>query len=219
MRQPVILGISSVLIAATLAGCATNDPYQRTKTGAGIGAAAGAVIGNQMGERKSTVGGAAIGAVIGGAIGAYMDKQQREMEQRLAEEQRSKEIEIQRIKDDTLKLNLNSEVSFDVGSANIKPAFSDSLNKLANVIKQYDQTTVSIVGHTDSTGSDSFNQQLSERRAQAVGNYFVQQGIAPSRITTSGRGESEPRADNSTEAGRQLNRRVEIFLKSTGNVQ
>ncbi len=219
MRQPVILGISSVLIAATLAGCAANDPYQRTKTGAGIGAAAGAVLGNQMGERKSTVGGAAIGAVIGGAIGAYMDKQQREMEQRLAEEQRSKEIEIQRIKDDTLKLNLNSEVSFDVGSANIKPAFSDSLNKLANVIKQYDQTTVSIVGHTDSTGSDSFNQQLSERRAQAVGNYFVQQGIAPSRITTSGRGESEPRADNSTEAGRQLNRRVEIFLKSTGNVQ
>ncbi|MGF1547851.1 MAG: OmpA family protein [Thiotrichales bacterium] len=216
MRKQLILGLTSLVIGASLVGCATTDPNQRTKIGAGIGAVTGAVIGNQVGGSKTRVGGAVVGAVVGGALGQYMDRQQQEMEQRLAEEQRSKEIEIQRVREDTLKLNLSSEVSFDVGKADIKPAFYGSLDKLADVIAQYDQTTVSIVGHTDSTGSDASNQILSERRAASVGSYLIQRGVSASRISTSGRGESEPRGDNATADGRQINRRVEVFLTSTG---
>ncbi len=215
MRKQLIWTLSAIVIGTSLAGCA-SDPYQRTKVGAGVGAVAGAVLGNQMGGDKTRIGGAVVGAVVGGALGNYMDRQQQEMEQRLAEEQRSKEIEIQRVREDTLKLNLSSEVSFDVGKADIKPAFYGALDKLASVIAQYDQTTVSVVGHTDSTGSDSFNQQLSERRASSVGGYLIQRGVSSSRITTSGRGEMEPRADNSTPQGREQNRRVEVFLTSTG---
>ena len=115
--------------------------------------------------------------------------------------------------DDSLKLILDSQVSFDVDSARINPGFADALRRMASVIKKYDKTVVHIIGHTDSTGSEEYNQRLSERRAQAVAAFFIAQGVNPARIHTEGRGEREPRASNATEAGRQLNRRVEIYLK------
>jgi outer membrane protein OmpA-like peptidoglycan-associated protein len=204
-----------VLVAAlTLGACATDDPNERAKIGAAVGAVAGAVIGHQAHHDRGKYVGAAAGAAAGAAIGNYMDKQQQALEEQLAAEQRSHQIELERVREDTIKLNLSSEVSFDYDSAALKPSFYPSLDKIASVISQHDQTSIEIVGHTDSRGSEAYNQRLSEQRAESVANYLIQRGVSSSRITTSGRGELEPRGTNSTEAGRQLNRRVEIFLRS-----
>ncbi len=207
---PVIAGLG---LAIALSGCATDDPNRRAKTGAAIGAITGAVLGHQIDGKKGRFLGAAVGAIAGGAVGSYMDKQQRELEEQLAEERRQNAIELERLKGDILKVNLSSEVSFDVDKATIKPGFYGTLNKLARVLAKYNNTIVHIVGHTDSTGSASYNQRLSERRAEAVKAYLVEHGVAPDRIRTEGRGESEPRASNATPEGRAMNRRVEIYLK------
>ena len=196
-----------------LIGCAADDPHQRAKTGAAVGAIAGAVIGHQVDHDSGRFVGAAVGAIAGGLVGNYMDEQEREFERELEEERRRNEIEIERLKDDTLKLNLNSEVSFDYDSDRIKPAFRTTLDKLGEIIRKYDRTIVHIVGHTDSTGSRTYNQDLSERRAYSVVDYLVDRGVEPARLRAEGRGEDEPRATNSTASGRQLNRRVEIYIK------
>ena len=209
-----LVGVSILAGMILLAGCTDpTDPNRRTKTGAMVGAVAGAVIGHQISHKNGAYVGAALGALAGGGVGYYMDKQQRELEEQLAREQADHELEIQRMKDDSLKLTLDSEVSFDFDSAEIKHGFQQTLDKLAAVIQKYDKTVVHVVGHTDSVGSAAYNQRLSQRRAEAVGHYLSARGVAPGRIHTEGRGETEPRATNSTEAGRQLNRRVEIFLK------
>lgn len=199
--------------AALLTACAADDPNQRAKTGAVIGAVAGAVIGHQVSHGSGAYVGAAVGALTGAGVGHYMDKQEQDFNSALAEEQRRNDLEIERMKDDTLKLSLNSEVSFDFNSDVIKPAFKGTLDKLAQVLGKYDRTVVHVIGHTDSVGSDAYNQQLSERRANAVANYLISQGVVTERVRTEGRGESEPRDTNDTEAGRQLNRRVEVYLK------
>ena len=142
-----------------------------------------------------------------------MDNQQQDFESTLQRERDANQLEIERLRDDTLKLTVDSEVSFDFGKADIKPAFRPSLDKLAQLIQKYDRTVVHVVGHTDSVGSDTYNQQLSEQRAMSVGDYLASYGVPRQRLRTEGRGESEPRATNATEAGRQLNRRVEIFVK------
>jgi outer membrane protein OmpA-like peptidoglycan-associated protein len=154
-----------------------------------------------------------VGALTGGAVGNYMDSQQREFEQELASEREANQLEIERLRDDTLKLTVDNEVSFDFDKAAIKPAFEPSLDKLAGVLRKYDRTVVHVIGHTDSTGPDVYNQRLSEQRARNVGDYLVSRGVPRQRVVTEGRGESEPRDTNATEAGRQLNRRVEIFVK------
>ena len=202
-------------LALALASCVSvEDPNRRAKTGAGAGAVVGAVIGQVVGDdTKGTLIGAAVGAVAGGAVGHYMDKQQAEFEEELAREQQANDIEIERLKDDTLKLSVNSEVSFDFGKDSLKPAFYPTLDKLAEVLRKYDRTVVHVVGHTDSVGSNSFNQALSERRAQSVGSYLTSHGVPYDKLRTEGRGELEPRDTNESEAGRQLNRRVEIFVK------
>ncbi len=212
MNKPFL----TLLVFASLivGGCATNDPNQRSKTGAAIGAVAGAVFGHQVDDDKGRFLGAAIGAITGAAVGNYMDEQQRELDRQLAEEQSAREIELQRIDDETLKLNLDSGVTFDFDSDRLKPNFYDSLDKVANVLAKYDKTAVHVIGHTDSTGSTRYNQDLSERRAQSVGSYLGTNGVTYRRIRLEGRGEMQPRADNSTEQGRQQNRRVEVFLKS-----
>ena len=206
-------GIVALAVASTLAGCATDDPNRRAKTGAAIGAVAGAIIGHQIDGKSGRYVGAALGALAGGGAGHYMDNQQRDFEQAMLDEQRNNQLEIERLRDDTLKLTVDSEVSFDFGKADIKPSFRPSLDKLARLLQKYDRTVVHVVGHTDSIGSDSYNQGLSERRALSVGDYLASYGVPRERLRTEGRGESEPRADNATEAGRQLNRRVEIFVK------
>ena len=213
MKKTNLIVISTLVL--TLTACASmDDPNRRAKTGAGAGAAAGAVLGQIFWhDTKGTLIGAAVGAVAGGAVGHYMDNQQAEFETELAREQQQHDIEIERMKDDTLKLSVNNEVSFDFGKDTLKPAFYPTLDKLAEVLQKYDRTVVHVIGHTDSVGSESYNQALSERRAQSVANYLTSHGVPYDRLRTEGRGESEPRDSNATEAGRQLNRRVEIFVK------
>ena len=206
-------GIVALAVASTLAGCATDDPNRRAKTGAAIGAVAGAIIGHQIDGKSGRYVGAALGALAGGGAGHYMDNQQRDFEQAMLDEQRNNQLEIERLRDDTLKLSLDSEVSFDVDQSVIKPAFRPSLDKLADVLIKYDRTVVHVVGHTDSTGSAAYNQRLSEARAESVVSYLGRRGVPYERMRSEGRGMNEPRASNETEAGRQLNRRVEIYLK------
>jgi len=205
--------IAVLVLVASAAGCATDDPNQRAKIGAGVGAVAGAVIGHQISHDSGNIIGAAVGALAGGAVGHYMDNQQQEFEAALRQEQEQHQLEIERLKDDTLKLSLDAEVSFDFNKAAIKPAFEPSLNKLADVLLKYDRTVVHVVGHTDSVGTEQYNQQLSQRRAEVVVDYLARRGVPYDRLRGEGRGESEPRASNATEAGRQLNRRVEIYVK------
>lgn len=204
------LGVVTVFII----GCAADDPHRRAKTGALIGGVAGAVIGNQSSSKNGKVVGAAVGAIAGAAVGNYMDKQQRTLEQRLAAEARANDIRLTRIDQDTIRLDVSSEASFAVNSASIQPGFRNSLNKMASVLSEYDKTAVHVIGHTDSTGSDSYNQRLSEKRAQSVSRFLGGNGVDASRVRPAGRGENLPVADNKTEAGRSRNRRVEVYLKA-----
>lgn len=201
-------------VALVTVGCATDDPNRRAKTGGVIGAVAGAVIGNQVGTNSNgKFVGAAVGALTGAAVGTYMDKQHARLQQQLAAEQSSNEIALSRPDGETIKLDVDSEVTFDVNSAGIKSSFKGSLDKVADIIADYDQTAVHIVGHTDSTGSNSYNQQLSEKRAISVARYLNINGIQRTRLRSAGRGETQPVADNSSSVGRSKNRRVEIYLK------
>ncbi len=211
MKKIVIIATMATLMTA----CTTmDDPNRKAKIGAAVGAAAGAVAGYAV---EGDAGGAAVGAVVGaaagGGIGYYMDNQQKEMEAALAEEQARHNIEVKRLQDETLKIDISSEISFDFGSAELKPAFMPTLEKVSGILVRYPKTVIHVVGHTDSVGSESYNMDLSRHRAQSVINYFVLQDISHSRLVTVGRGETEPRASNDTEAGRQLNRRVEIYVK------
>lgn len=216
-------------LSVSLAACATspNDPNANAKEKAAMGAAAGAVLGAVIGYQgdhsggalRGAAAGAAIGGVLGAGVGAYMDKQQAEFERQLAAEQRAHQIEIERLKNESLKITMNSEVSFDFGSAQVTPAFSRTLDKVADILQRYNRSSVTIVGHTDDVGSSAYNQRLSEQRADAVAYYLEDRGVDRRRIMTEGRGEAEPRASNASEAGRQLNRRVEMIIKPDPNIQ
>lgn len=217
MMKTAWLALGCILVA----GCSTNpdgtQSVNKTAVGGAIGAVAGGIIGNRLDKKGSrtggTIAGAVAGAAAGGGIGYLFDKQEKEFEQELAREQEANQIEIERVRDDLLKLTLDSEVSFDFDSATIKPAFAPSLTKLANVLAKYDRNQVTIVGHTDSSGSDAYNQGLSVRRAESVVSELANRGVPNGMMRADGRGESEPRADNGTESGRQLNRRVEILIQ------
>lgn len=210
MKKLLIIATMATLVSA----CATDDPNQRTKIGAAVGAVVGAVVGHGIeNDKGGVIAGAAVGAAAGAGIGYYMDNQQKEMEAALADEQDRHDLEIQRLEDETLKIDVSSEISFDFGSADLKPAFMPTLKKVSEILVRYPRTVIHVVGHTDSVGSEGYNMDLSRHRAQSVINYFVLQDISQSRLVTVGRGESEPRASNDTEAGRQLNRRVEIYVK------
>ncbi|NJN46978.1 MAG: OmpA family protein [Candidatus Competibacteraceae bacterium] len=210
-----VLTIICCIALFGVTACAVDDPYRRTKAGAGIGAVAGAVIGHQIDGKSGRYVGAAVGALAGGAAGNYMDRQQQAFDQALAEEQNRYNMEVQRMQDGSLKLNIPSEVSFDVDRADIKPAFVPTLDKVANILQEYNQSTIDIIGHTDSSGSDDYNLELSLRRAESVANYLASRGVAPQRLRTDGRGKREPRASNATASGRQLNRRVEMIVRPT----
>ncbi len=202
-----------LLLVVSLYGCAADDPNRRTKTGAAVGAVVGAVLGHQLDDDSGRYVGAVAGAIAGGAVGHYMDKQQNEFEDALAEERYAHDVEIERLEDESLRLNVPSEVSFDFDRAEIKPAFMTTLDKVADILVRYDRSIVHVIGHTDSTGSDAYNQDLSERRARSVANYLTSRGVPDGRLQAEGRGEHEPRDTNATEAGRQLNRRVELIVK------
>lgn len=209
------LTLTCIVLTTTLvSGCATDDPNRRAKTGAAVGAVAGAIAGNQSSSRNGKYVGALVGALSGAAIGNYMDKQQRQLESELAQERRNNQIAITRIDAETLRLDVRSEASFDINSASLRKDFRDSLDTMADIIGEYDQTAVHVIGHTDSTGTQSYNQQLSEKRATSVSRFLSRSGVDKQRIRFSGRGENNPIDSNDTKSGRSKNRRVEIFLKT-----
>lgn len=203
-----------VLCTAALAACASNEQIGRSQVGAAVGAVTGAIVGHQIDDDRGRLIGAAVGAIAGAAVGNYMDEQQAALEEQLRREREAEAIEVTRVANDTLRLNLNSEVSFAVDSALISADFYHSLNKVAGVLGDYAQTIVHVTGHTDSTGPEAYNQRLSEQRADNVRRYLVSQGILNGRIVAVGRGERSPVASNETESGRSQNRRVEILLRT-----
>jgi len=204
--------LSVAAAAFVLGGCESMSERQKgTAAGAGIGAAAGAVLGSATGGKAGT------GAVIGGAIGAVAGNlwSKKQEERRVAMEQatRGTGVDVSRTPDNQLKVNIPSDVSFDIGSATIKPQMRSVLDPFAASLKDDPKAQLSIIGHTDSTGSEAVNNPLSIERAQSVRDYLAARGVSPARIQIAGRGEREPIADNNTEAGRAKNRRVEIFLR------
>ncbi len=204
--------LSLAAAAFVLGGCESMSERQKgTAAGAGIGAAAGAVLGSATGGKAGT------GAVIGGAIGAVAGNlwSKKQEERRVAMEQatRGTGVDVSRTPDNQLKVNIPSDVSFDIGSATIKPQMRSVLDPFAASLKDDPKAQLSIIGHTDSTGSEAVNNPLSIERAQSVRDYLAARGVSPARIQIAGRGEREPIADNNTEAGRAKNRRVEIFLR------
>jgi outer membrane protein OmpA-like peptidoglycan-associated protein len=198
--------------AFLLAGCESMSERQKgTATGAGVGAVAGAVIGSATGGKAGT--GAAVGGVLGAVVGNVWSKRQEDRRVAMEQATQGTGVEVSRTADDQLKLNIPNDVSFDTGSAAIKPTMRSVLDPFANSLRDDPKARITIVGHTDSTGSDGVNNPLSLDRAQSVRDYLASRGVAPTRVDTAGRGEREPVADNGTEAGRAKNRRVEIFLR------
>lgn len=204
-----------------LSACATNDlgdsrGLTKTETGALIGAASGAVLGAIVKDDKRAKGaiiGAVGGGLAGGAVGYYMDRQAKDLELQLQPEIQRGEIGIvKRESDKALLVSMTSTTGFDNLSWQLKPAYLTTLDKISRVLNQYGKTTVTVIGHTDSVGTHADNQVLSEKRAQSVMDYFASQKVNPIRLQSYGRGETEPRADNATEAGRALNRRVELVI-------
>jgi outer membrane protein OmpA-like peptidoglycan-associated protein len=206
------------MLALSVAGCYTYDPYtgekkvSDTTKGAGIGAAAGAVVGLLTGgdaaaHRKNALIAAGVGALAGGAIGNYMDRQEANLRHDLA----GTGVSVTRM-GDNITLNMPGSITFKSDSAELDPSFFKVLNSVNVVVKKYNKTVVEVAGHTDSTGAADYNQKLSERRANSVAQYLESQGLANNRVVTVGAGESRPVADNATPEGRQANRRVELTL-------
>jgi len=216
MKKFIVTLSAISLSMAGLSGCANMNETQRdTGMGAAIGAVAGGLIGAATAggnKGKSAATGAAIGAALG-AGGGYlwsqnMQKQRAEMEQATA----GTGIGISQTTDNQLKVDIPADVSFDVGRYAIKPNMRPVLDRLASTLNQHPVTTVTIIGHTDSTGSDAVNDPLSVNRAASTRDYLVQRGVSAQRIAVDGRGSRQPVADNTTAAGRAMNRRVEIFI-------
>jgi outer membrane protein OmpA-like peptidoglycan-associated protein len=209
-------GLILMLIAAFTFACATSDgstdPNKKTKRGAAIGAViggvAGAVLGNQSGNnRTGAVVGAAAGAAIGAAAGRRMDKQEQELRQ-------IEGVEVTRPSEGEIAVRLTNDILFDYNSAALRSASRTTLNDLANNFRQYPDNRIVVEGHTDSSGTDQYNQRLSEQRAANVADYLIDQGVASGAITVYGFGESRPKTTNDTAEGRQANRRVEIHIQA-----
>lgn len=212
--------LSAGLLAALLAGCATDpNAYRtnpttndRTRNGALIGAAAGAVAGLLSGDdaverRQRALVGAGIGGVAGGAVGNYQDRQERALRDRLA----GSGVDVVR-QGDNITLSMPDNITFGFNRSDLQPQFFGVLDTLASTLNEYGQTVIEVAGHTDNVGSDAFNNDLSRRRATTVANYLQARGVSNQRIEIVAAGESRPIASNDTETGRAANRRVEITL-------
>lgn len=205
-------------LTLTMASCSTINPYtgeqqtSKAAKGAAIGAAAGAVVGLISGDdgrerRKRALIGAGVGAIAGGGVGYYMDVQEAKLREKLA----GSGVSVTRDGDNII-LNMPSHITFAVDSADISSNFYQVLDSVTIVVNEYDKTLIEVMGHTDSTGSEEYNQRLSERRAQSVTDYFASREVMPGRLQDYGYGENYPIASNETEPGRAQNRRVEIAL-------
>jgi outer membrane protein OmpA-like peptidoglycan-associated protein len=207
MRKAIALTAAAVF---ALSACSSMDESQRkTAQTTGIGAAAGAAVGAIAGGSR----GAAIGAAVGG-LGGYVWSQHMENQRKQLETStQGTGVEVQKTQDNRLKVMIPGDLSFDPGRADIKPNFRPVLDQFAQSLVQNPASVIQIVGHTDATGNDAANVQLSRDRANATRDYLASRGVTTNRITTDGRGEREPVASNDTDAGRARNRRVEIFVQ------
>lgn len=208
------LGMAAALMVF-VSGCTTVNPYTREDQtskavkGAGIGAAAGAVVGllTKGDKLENALIGAGVGAIAGGGVGYYMDVQEAKLRQKLE----GTGVSVTRM-GDNITLNMPSSITFALNSSDLNAQFYNALDGVAMVLKEYNKTVVEVAGHTDSSGSDQYNQALSERRAQSVASYLSSHGVQGSRLITVGAGEGHPVASNDSEQGRAANRRVEMTI-------
>lgn len=215
MNRKTKIAAALLVLALPVAGCTTNpETGERSISKAAIGGIGGALGGYLLGDlvggrrdRTEKILGAGIGAVAGAGVGYYMDEQEKKLRQQTA----GSGVEVVR-DGDQLVLDMPAEVTFAFGSAGLSPEFRGTLDKIGATLTEYEKTYVDVLGHTDSVGSDAFNQTLSEQRAQTVADYLAGRGVQRARLATRGYGESQPRASNTTEEGRAQNRRVEIRL-------
>ncbi len=213
MNKMMKTTVAALAVVIGLAGCATN-PYtgerkvSDTATGAGIGALVGAGTGALIGGGEGAAIGAGAGALVGGGVGYYMDQENNKLRQELV----GTGVQVQKTPDG-IKLVMSSDVTFATNSSDINSGFYPTLNSVAKVLKEYNKTNVVVSGFTDNTGGASYNQSLSERRAQSVSNYLAAQGVSNNRLFSQGFGARNPIASNATVEGRSANRRVEIMLR------
>ena len=213
-KSRLLVSSFAALSLVTVSACVT-DPntgekkVSRTVLGTGGGALAGALLGGLIGGKTGRIVGAGIGGVAGAAVGYTMDKQIKELKEQTA----GSGVDVTETDNgQAILVNLPDGVTFDVGSSTLKPEFRATLDKVAESLIQYPNSLIDVYGHTDSTGSDAFNQTLSENRARTVMNYLITKGVPAARIRSQGFGETMPIADNGTPEGRSKNRRVEIKI-------
>jgi outer membrane protein OmpA-like peptidoglycan-associated protein len=213
MRTMIVLSLLGLLLIGTHESCGMSRTAKGTAIGAGAGGAVGAIIGKQTGN---TALGAIIGAAVGGAAGAYignyMDKQAEDMQRDI------QGAKVERV-GEGIKITFDSGILFDVDKATLKPEAKANLDKLAVILNKYPDTNILVEGHTDATGSEEHNLELSRARAQSVENYVASLGVNPSRFTVMGYGESQPIATNDTPEGRQQNRRVELAIMANDKLK
>ena len=209
-----------VILSLIVAGCASDgsSSFNRsyTETGVVLGAAGGALLGAVAYSPNRTKGvlvGAVGGALAGGAVGAYMDSQKKDLEKNLANEIKLKQARVDELPNHVVRVTMTGDTGFNTNSADIKPGFHTTMNKIADVVVRYGKTSLTIAGHTDDVGTAQYNQQLSERRAHAVAQYLESRKVQPVRMQIVGKGESMPIGSNTTEGGRAENRRVEIYVE------
>ncbi|MBU0554352.1 MAG: OmpA family protein [Alphaproteobacteria bacterium] len=216
LRSQSPFALAGVALAAlALSGCVTDpETGNRRISKAAIGGVGGAVGGYLLGDllggrndRTEKIVGAGIGALAGAGVGAYMDAQ----EKKLREQTAGTGVDVVR-EGDELLLRMPSGITFATDQATVQPQFQTTLDQVASTLAEYPKTMIDVLGHTDSDGSEAYNQALSERRAQAVANYLGRRGVDPIRIATMGYGETRPVASNETAAGKAQNRRVEIKI-------
>ncbi len=218
MNSKLRVLVASTLLTFTVSACSTLDPYTREEKtsvatkGAAIGAGVGAVIGLISGDdavdrRQKALVLAGVGALAGGAVGYYMDRQQAELRAELE----GTGVSVTRI-GDNITLNMPGNVTFATDSADLNAGFYDVLSSVTKVVNKYEKSVIEVAGHTDSTGSQQYNQGLSQRRSASVAAYLRSQGVMADRVITLGLGEDYPVADNGSESGRAANRRVELTL-------
>jgi outer membrane protein OmpA-like peptidoglycan-associated protein len=215
MNRSIKSAVVAAVAMGVMAGCTTVNPYtgeqqtSKAAKGAGIGAAAGAVVGllTKGDKLENALIGAGVGALAGGGVGYYMDVQEAKLRQQLA----GTGVSVTRM-GDNITLNMPSSITFGLNSADLNAQFYNALDGVSMVLKEYDKTVVEVAGHTDSSGSDQYNLGLSERRAQAVASYLSSHGVKSQRLMPIGAGETHPVASNDTEQGRASNRRVELTI-------
>ncbi|MEQ8217793.1 MAG: OmpA family protein [Arenibacter sp.] len=222
MKKIIVSGLSIMMILATFSSCQavknTSHKQRGAATGAAGGAVIGGVLGNNVGKGGNTALGAIIGAVVGGVAGGYIGDRMDRQAERIEEEIPG--AEVTRV-GEGINVTFNEEagVYFDTNKSDVKGTSATTLDRLVGILKEYPDTNILVEGHTDSAGPDDYNLNLSKQRAQSVTNYLITNGISGSRLTTTWYGETQPKADNSTAAGKAKNRRVELVIVANEALQ